>query len=181
MYAAARGRALHIPDTIPEPASSAAGTANVIPPTPISPPPKSQAARSQLSQVKAPSQKTHSVVSEKQRSVMSDATPRQASVDGEEPLNAEENRIVQEAIAAITPRSSIYSHSTLGPEATNPYHDMELCMLLHHLDTEAPEVVKKALKKAVKQRVKRLGLKNDNEVHQPFTTASSILILSCSL
>jgi len=41
---------------------------------------------------------------------------------------------------------------------------MELCQLLHSLDTPAlPEVVKKAVRKAVRARVKKLGMKSDNE------------------
>jgi len=42
---------------------------------------------------------------------------------------------------------------------------MNLCILLHQLDDPSQhEVVKKAVRKAVKARVKQLGMKYDNEV-----------------
>ena len=42
---------------------------------------------------------------------------------------------------------------------------MDLCILLHQLDDPMQhEVVKKAVRKAVKSRVKQLGMKHDNEV-----------------
>ena len=56
--------------------------------------------------------------------------------------------------------------SALEPDIQNShFHDMELCELLHSLDAQAlPEVVKKAVRKAVRARVKKLGMKSDNEV-----------------
>lgn len=82
----------------------------------------------------------------------------------EHELNQEEARIVRDALAGRTPRTSYYAAS-LEPEVANHYHDMELCVLLHQEnDPTAHEFVKKALRKAVRQRVKKLGMKYDNEV-----------------
>jgi hypothetical protein len=79
-------------------------------------------------------------------------------------LDQEEARIVNDALAGRTPRTSYYAAS-LEPEIANHYHDMELCVLLHQeSDPTAHEFVKKALRKAVRQRVKKLGMKYDNEV-----------------
>ncbi|KAL0956603.1 hypothetical protein HGRIS_002740 [Hohenbuehelia grisea] len=81
-------------------------------------------------------------------------------------LNNEEQRIVDEALAAAhTPRTSYYAASTLGPDVVNShFHDMDLCILLHQeKDPNGHEVVKRALRKAIRQRVKKLGMNHDNE------------------
>jgi hypothetical protein len=59
-----------------------------------------------------------------------------------------------------------YAPSSLGPEIQNShFHDMELCVLMHALDDPSQhELLKKAARKAVRQRVKKLGMKYDNEV-----------------
>ena len=55
--------------------------------------------------------------------------------------------------------------SMLEPEIQNThFHDAELCQLLHALDAPMAEPVKKAIRKAVRARVKKLGMKYDNEV-----------------
>ena len=82
-------------------------------------------------------------------------------------LNAAEEEMVAQALAArgAGDRTS-YAPSTLEPEIVNShFHDMDLCILLHQMDDlSTHEVVKKALRKAVRQRVKRLGMKYDAEV-----------------
>jgi hypothetical protein len=86
----------------------------------------------------------------------------QSQVDEE--LDEEEEEMVR-TILSRTPRTSM-APSALEPDVQNShFHDMELCELLHSL--EAPnlaEVVKKAVRKAVRARVKKLGMKSDNEV-----------------
>ena len=79
------------------------------------------------------------------------------------------SRIVDDALAAArTPRTSYYAAS-LEPEATSHFHDMELCVLLHQEnDPSQHEIVKKALRKAVRQRIKKLGMKYDHEVRFDF-------------
>jgi hypothetical protein len=63
-----------------------------------------------------------------------------------------------------TPRTSFYEAS-LEPEATSHFHDMELCVLLHkENDPNEHDFIKKALRKAVRQRIKKLGMKYDHEV-----------------
>lgn len=79
-------------------------------------------------------------------------------------LDEEEQEMVR-TVLSRTPRTS-YAPSALEPDVQNShFHDMELCELMHSLDVPAlPEVVKKAVRKAVKARVKKLGMKYDNEV-----------------
>jgi len=86
----------------------------------------------------------------------------QSQVDEE--LDEEEEEMVR-TILSRTPRTSM-ALSALEPDIQNShFHDMELCELLHSLDAQnLPEVVKKAVRKAVRARVKKLGMKSDNEV-----------------
>lgn len=77
--------------------------------------------------------------------------------------------MVNDALAARTPRTSYYCAS-LQPDDTEHYHDMELCVLLHQeTDPTQHDVVKKALRKAIRQRIKRLGMKYDQEVNPFFS------------
>ena len=93
-----------------------------------------------------------------------DLTPTPSRPRSPEGLDDEEARIVNDALAAQTPRTSVYA-APLEPEVANHFHDMELCILLHKENDPAQhEIVKKALRKAVRQRVKKLGMKYDNEV-----------------
>ena len=86
----------------------------------------------------------------------------QSQVDEE--LDEEEEEMVR-TILSRTPRTSM-APSALEPDVQNShFHDMELCELLHSLEApNLPEVVKKAVRKAVRTRVKKLGMKSDNEV-----------------
>lgn len=166
LHAALRGRALAIPEEDEKQTQSRHSRAGSVVQSIAQ-----SAARSQRS--KAPSAvngKTASHISAaKQPSIVSskqtrdgDATPRPRSPNE---LDQEEARIVQEALAGQTPRTSYYAASTLDPEVANHYHDMELCLLLHQeSESGVHEVVKRALRKAVRQRVKKLGMKYDTEV-----------------
>ena len=128
---------------------------------------------SQLPEVKQPSVVASAVPSRLSRSARSmrdqDVTPTPSRPHSPRPhspegLDDEEARIVNDALAAQTPRTSIYA-APLEPEVASHYHDMELCVLLHQENDPAQhEIVKKALRKAVRQRVKKLGMKYDNEV-----------------
>lgn len=95
-----------------------------------------------------------------------DHTPVQSRTQSqaEEELDEEEEEMVR-TILSRTPRTSM-APSALEPDIHNShFHDMELCELLHSLDApNLPEVVKKAVRKAVRARVKKLGMKSDNEV-----------------
>jgi len=106
--------------------------------------------------------KTHSKVHSEKTATPRALTPEQ--------LNQEEARLVEEALASVgrTPRTSYYAPSALESDIKHtPYHDVELCVLFHQLnDNNVHELVKKAVRKAVRQRVKRLGLKYDNDVRQ---------------
>ncbi|KAI0305538.1 hypothetical protein B0F90DRAFT_1698852 [Multifurca ochricompacta] len=92
-------------------------------------------------------------------------TPRALS-PGLDELNEEETRLVENVLnqGTQTPRTSYATTSVLEPNQFTHYHDMSLCILLHQLDDpNQHEVVKKAVRKAVKARVKQLGMKYDNE------------------
>ncbi|KAI6169313.1 hypothetical protein EDD17DRAFT_1783363 [Pisolithus thermaeus] len=81
-------------------------------------------------------------------------------------LDAEEEHIVAQTLAASgAANRTSYAPSTLETEIVNShFHDMDLCILLHQMDdVNTHEIVKKALRKAVRQRVKKLGLKYDHE------------------
>jgi hypothetical protein len=93
-----------------------------------------------------------------------DRTPRAMSPDAGMMTMAEEQVITD--LLSRTPNRTSYAPSTLEPNIENShYHDMEMCVLLHALDDpNQHEVAKKALRKAVRQRVKRLGMKYDHDV-----------------
>jgi hypothetical protein len=81
-------------------------------------------------------------------------------------LNQAEEEMVAKALAerGAGNRTS-YAPSTLEPEIIDShFHDMDLCILLHQMDDNTThEVVKKALRKALRQRVKKLGMKYDQD------------------
>lgn len=93
-------------------------------------------------------------------------TPVQSRTQSQadEELDEEEEEMVR-TVLSRTPRTSM-APSALEPDVQNShFHDMELCELLHSLEApNLPEVVKKAVRKAVRARVKKLGMKSDNEV-----------------
>ncbi|KAF9050165.1 hypothetical protein BJ165DRAFT_1525439 [Panaeolus papilionaceus] len=169
LNAAVRNRALVIPE-LPEESGSR-------PPSQVSKSPsKVSQTPSKRSQLSATKQLSHqgsnaerSVRSEQRSERRSDIrqqdrdatpTPRPRSPEA---LDPEEVQMVNAALAARTPRTSYYAAS-LEPEVTNHYHDMELCVLLHQeSDPNQHDVVKKALRKAVRQRIKKLGMKYDAE------------------
>ena len=95
-----------------------------------------------------------------------DATPTPSRPHSPAELNQEEERIVQDTLAARTPRTSYYAGSTLEADVVNSrFHDMDLCILLHQEnDPAVHEVVKRALRKAIHQRMKKLGMKHDRDV-----------------
>ena len=82
----------------------------------------------------------------------------------EEELDEEEEEMVR-TILSKTPGTSM-ALSTLEPDVQNShFHDMELCELLHSFEApNLPEVVKKSVRKSVRARVRKLGMKSDNEV-----------------
>ncbi|KAJ7594594.1 hypothetical protein C8J56DRAFT_442742 [Mycena floridula] len=151
LYAATRGRALVIPEESEEQSHHSKPT--IAPPSPPASP------RSRHSKI--PSERPASKVPGE-----GERTPTPSRPASPDELNEEEQRIVQNA---LTPRTSFYSPSTLDPEILAPYHDMELCILFGQLnDPNAHEYVKKAVRKAVRQRIKRLGMKHDNDALREF-------------
>ncbi|KAF9010684.1 hypothetical protein BDQ17DRAFT_1346684 [Cyathus striatus] len=84
---------------------------------------------------------------------------RPHSPEQDERLDPEETRIVQAALA--TPRTSFYAAS-ITPDTVGPFHDHELCVLLEEERKQSHnELVRKALRKAIRQRVKKLGMRYD--------------------
>ncbi|GLB45071.1 hypothetical protein LshimejAT787_1901490 [Lyophyllum shimeji] len=173
LHAAIRGRAMIIPEEDEKSPSAVAPSNRSKAPSQISKAPSQGAPQSQVngngkppSSRAAPSERPASVASSRKpthdpghhQHADGDATPRARSP---EDLDLQEARIVQAALAA-TPRTSYYAEQPLEPGLANAFHDHELCVLLHQeSDPNAHEVVKKALRKAVVQRVKKLGMKYD--------------------
>ncbi|KAJ7072344.1 hypothetical protein C8F01DRAFT_1103577 [Mycena amicta] len=145
LHAAIRGRAIVLPDSTTPPKAPSAAPSVVPSQHTTQSPIKAQSAR------------------QSQPASLAEQGPRRPPSPIE--LDQEEARIVQEALASRTPRTSHYTPSALGSDIMNShFHDMDLCILLQQeSDRNAHEVVKKALRKAIRQRVKRLGMKYDNE------------------
>ena len=81
-------------------------------------------------------------------------------------LNEEEEEMVQELLTR-TPRTSYtVTPSVLAAEVhSSLHHDEDLCVLLHAADDSSThDVVKRAVRKAIRSRLKRLGMKGDNDV-----------------
>ncbi|THV05067.1 hypothetical protein K435DRAFT_745865 [Dendrothele bispora CBS 962.96] len=182
LESAVRGRAMVIPEEPEKPPSVALSKA---PSSKVSthvskPPSATPSHRSRQSEVrtvsKAPS-KVPSVAASNhtartqasRREGNATPTPSRVKSPDTEELNQEEARIVEQAIASAsasrTPRTSYYTPSALDAEiAQSSFHDMELCILLHQLKNPAThEFVRKVVLKAVKQRMKKLSMKYDNE------------------
>jgi hypothetical protein len=82
-------------------------------------------------------------------------------------LNQAEEELVAKALAECNAGNrTLYAPSTLEPEIVNShFHDMDLCILLHQMDDNTThEVVKKVLQKALRQCIKKLGMKYDQDV-----------------
>lgn len=190
IYAATRGRALTIPEAdeqqLTEPSvrhskapSAVPSTASHAPSSVSHVPSQANKAASHISVAKVPSVSPSQASDIKAPSISPSKQSRASKIDRESnitptparphspiDLDQEEAKIVQDALASKTPRTSYYASSVaLDPDATSHYHDLELCILLHEeTDTNQHEYVKRALRKAIKQRIKRLGMKYDNEV-----------------
>lgn len=90
-------------------------------------------------------------------------------------LDPQEAQIVADALGGLTPRTSYYAEQPLEPDVTNHFHDTELCVLLHQeAEDGLHDLVKKALRKAVRQRVKKLGMKYDAEVQLVLSIAAKM-------
>ena len=94
-------------------------------------------------------------------------TPRIRVTSPSVELDPSETELIRDVIDS---RRSSYAlpPSTLEPEvAKSHFHDMDLCILLQKMeDPNTHEVIKKALRKAVRQRVKKLGMKYDTQVSE---------------
>ncbi|CAE6481565.1 unnamed protein product [Rhizoctonia solani] len=74
-----------------------------------------------------------------------------------------------------TPRTSYtVSPSVLAEEVNRThYHDEDLCILLHAAeDPNQHEVIRKAVRKAAKMRIKRLGIEEEKRRHEPLSIAA---------
>lgn len=89
---------------------------------------------------------------------------RPQSPDG---LNEDEQNLVDELLLVRTPRTSYtVTPSALAAEVHNSsFHDEDLCILLHAADDDSiHDVVKKAVRKAIRGRVRKLGVKYEAAV-----------------
>jgi hypothetical protein len=98
-----------------------------------------------------------------------DHTPRAMSPEGR--MTSAEEQVISDILSGKTPNRTSYAPSNIEAEVKDShYHDMELCVLLHSLDDpNQHEVTRKVLRKAVRQRVKKLGLKYDHDVSMGYT------------
>lgn len=81
-------------------------------------------------------------------------------------MDEAETEIVNELLTR-TPRTSYtVAPSVLAAEVSrSQHHDEELCVLLHAADDQyMHDVVKRAVRKAIRGRLKKLGMKSDNDV-----------------
>jgi hypothetical protein len=94
------------------------------------------------------------------------ATPTPSRPQTPIELNVEEERMVRDTLTARTPRTSLHGASILEADIVHShFHDMDLCVLLQQeADPTVHDVVKKALRKAIRQRIKKLGMQYDHEV-----------------
>ncbi|KAJ7462288.1 hypothetical protein B0H11DRAFT_2054921 [Mycena galericulata] len=164
LHAAIRGRAVALPDAI-DPSSPPSRAPSAVPSASKTP----SAMPSKAPSVAASAIRSHHTAQSqtgKVPSIAQSQKPASGLDEGALDLNQEEAQIVQDALASSrTPHTSHYTPSALGSDIVNShFHDMDLCVLLQQeSDPNAHEVVKKALRKAIRQRVKRLGMKYDNE------------------
>ncbi|KAJ6586905.1 hypothetical protein DFH09DRAFT_1141890 [Mycena vulgaris] len=172
LHAAIRGRALALPDPINEhpPPSQHSRAPSAVPSA--APPKVSSAVPSAVRSVQSAQSRSGKALSAAQSHRTASAADQDEAAASNQrrphsplDLNQEEAQIVQDALASRTPRTSHYTPSALGSDVVNShFHDMDLCVLLQQeSDPSVHEVVKKALRKAIRQRVKRLGMKHDNE------------------
>lgn len=89
-------------------------------------------------------------------------------------LNPSEAQLIKDVIASRRTSYALNPEDTTGPggklkHGYSHFHDMDLCILLHQVeDPNTHAVVKRALRKAIRGRVKMLGLKHDPEVRCDF-------------
>ncbi|EPQ57058.1 hypothetical protein GLOTRDRAFT_120413 [Gloeophyllum trabeum ATCC 11539] len=101
------------------------------------------------------------------RSVANDpaATPTPSRPQSPLEMDQRDEKTVQELLSRRMSRTSMAFSNMDGTDIhASHFHDGELCVLLHALDdSNLDNIVKKAVQKAVRQRIKKLGLKYDNE------------------
>jgi hypothetical protein len=95
--------------------------------------------------------------------------------------NKPSHDVITEIDLTRTPRSTYTAFTTTpsvlaGEVVASHFHDEELCILLHAADNEAThDVVKKVLRKGVRERVKKLGLDHQREVRDlPIGSCQSV-------
>lgn len=178
LAAATRGRAMVIPEE-EEPTKTAsvahtkASRASKALSDGPSAAPSHRSRQSASASGKSPS-KQHSVAPSQQsrasrkRDANATPTPTRPHTPDMDELNQEEARIVEQALAsaARTPRTSYYTPSVLDAEVQqSSFHDNELCILLNQLKApQTHDLVRRVVLKAVKQRMKKLSMRYDNEV-----------------
>ena len=92
-------------------------------------------------------------------------TSAQSRAHSPDDLNDYETEIVQDILSSRTPRTSIAPSMLEAAVKKSHFHDQDLCILLHAAEDEMQhEVVKRAVRKAVAARIKKLGMKSDKEV-----------------
>jgi len=84
-----------------------------------------------------------------------------------EPFTDEEKRILDEVYEEQlrTPRTSYtVTPTALAAEVTRShFHDEDICILLHAADQSDHELVRKVIRKAIRNRMKKLQMKHEND------------------
>lgn len=92
-------------------------------------------------------------------------TPTESRAHSPDGLTEYETGLVNSILNSRTPRTSIAPSTLEAALKKSHFHDQDLCILLHAAEDEMQhEVVKKAVRKAVAARIKKLGMKHDREV-----------------
>ena len=92
-------------------------------------------------------------------------TPTQSRAHSPDGLTEYESGLVRDLLSSRTPRTSIAPSALEAALKKSHFHDQDLCILLHAAEDDMQhEVVKKAVRKAVAARIKKLGMKHDQEV-----------------
>ncbi|KZT29192.1 hypothetical protein NEOLEDRAFT_1175492 [Neolentinus lepideus HHB14362 ss-1] len=100
------------------------------------------------------------------RSVANDggATPRQSRPQSPMDMDEGDAEKVRDLLSRRMSRTTMSLANLEADLQNSHFHDMELCVLLHALeDSQLHDITKKAVQKAVKQRIKKLGMKYDVE------------------
>lgn len=81
-----------------------------------------------------------------------------------EPMSEDEKRIMEAALMATPRTSHTVTPTALAADLSRShYHDEDICVLLHAADQNDHELVRKVIRKAIRNRMRKLQMKHENE------------------